>query len=151
MVVMAIFAIGFASSESEEERLESDKKNLELFGGEGTYEVVDAEGNKWYYTINADHKITIKKEGMSDDDMYYGSWIWALDFDEMFSSNTQESDTRAIEFGIDSYQGNPNLYWPDGSLEGDVATFSSDGWLYRELESYKSKNPTRRLRMKKLN
>lgn len=64
LVVMALFSIGFAASEED--------KTIPLSAGE--YEIKDSRGTVWHINLMENYEVTLKSEGMSDDEMFYGKW-----------------------------------------------------------------------------
>ncbi|MBQ7424000.1 MAG: hypothetical protein IJV19_04570 [Prevotella sp.] len=131
IVVMAVFAIGFAASDDEEvaEKLV------------GNYVVVDSKGTTWYFTFTTEHKsVTVKSKGMSDDDMYYGDWC------------PQNIDSWLCSLNFISFHaGNPPIEFPNGSVapSGETIEISDDGWIYNGSDNLKAKNPKARLKMTK--
>lgn len=126
IVVMTIFAVGFAASDTTDESLV------------GKYTLTDAQGTKWYFSFTSDTKVTVKKEGMSDDDMFYGN-------------RSYESDGHyQIDFD-DFYAGNPPISFPKiGKPYGDMPWYlTTDGWLYCDYDRLLAKNPEVRLKMNK--
>lgn len=128
--VIALFAIGFASSEASEEE--------KAF--QGTYVLTDADGVKWTFTFKCGdptNQVTAIREGMSEDDMYYGKW----------SGSTKAT---LVDFG-DFHAGDPKLRFPDGviNLAGEHLYVSDEGWLYKGHDYLESKNPNKRIKITK--
>ncbi|MCH5347350.1 MAG: hypothetical protein J1E63_09580 [Muribaculaceae bacterium] len=100
---------------------------------EGTYEVVDNIGSKWIIILNSDESVNIHREG--SDVVAYGSW------------SNRISNDGSIWLAMDE---NPRIVFPNmeegfsghGDINGD--------YLYREVNSAKSKNPNQRLQLRKI-
>ncbi|MBR6892739.1 MAG: hypothetical protein IKN15_05835 [Bacteroidaceae bacterium] len=136
MCTIILFAIGFASSTGPTEEENSF---------EGTYVLTDADGVKWTFTFTCGdptNQVTALKEGMNEDDMYYGEW----------SSFFPVKGSYLLDFR-DFHAGNPEFKFPDGKINfpGEWLHISSDGWLYKELntENIESKNPNKRIKINK--
>ena len=130
MIVMALFAIGFAASDDSEvaEKLV------------GNYVVQDSKGTTWYFNFTEDNKVTIKSKEMSDDDMYYGSWGAQIGGGWLCTLNF-----------ISFHAGNPPIEFPNGciSSRGERIEVSDEGWIYNGSDNLKAKNPNARLKMTK--
>ncbi len=130
LFVMTLFAIGFAASDDSEEAAKLV----------GNYVVQDSKGTTWHFNFTEDHQVTIKSNGMSDDDMYYGTWgaqvgggwLCTLDF-------------------LSFHAGNPPIEFPNGCISsmGERIEVSDEGWIYNGWENLKAKNPKARLKMTK--
>ena len=98
----------------------------------GTYEVIDKFGSKWIIILNSDESVNIHREGSDvvaygswDDDHYDGGiWLRMDEIPRIVFPNMEE--------GFRGY----------GDINGD--------YLYREVNSAKSKNPNQRLQLRKI-
>ena len=107
-------------------------------GHAGTYEVTDLNGKKWTFVLNPDETVVIKDGGNT----YYGTWKDYSTFD----------DNPRIKFPTSDY---PKLQFPkterffDAYLAIDVV----NSYIYgnsADNSIYKSKNPKKRLPIKKI-
>lgn len=130
MIVMALFAIGFTASD--------DSKEAEKLVG--NYVVKDSKGTTWYFSFTEKNKVTIKSQGMSDDDMYYGDWFAQIGGGWLCSLNF-----------VSFYAGNPPIAFPNGCIlsRGETIEVSDEGWIYKGSDNLKAKNPNARLKMVK--
>lgn len=129
---IALFAIGFASSEPSEEEKER----------QGTYVITDVNGVTWTFTLTCGelNQVTARKEGMSEDDMYYGNWTLFPKSSCMLSFT-------------DFHAGNPPVAFPNGTVfSGDECMeLGFDGYLYKSDTYLSSKNPNGRIKWTKTN
>ena len=127
--IMALFAIGFASSEESEEAKERH----------GTYVITDVNGVTWTFALLDENQVTARKEGMSEDDMYYGHWT-------LFSKSCMLSFT-------DFHAGNPQIAFPNGTVwsDSECMELGFDGYLYKSDTYLTSKNPNGRIKWTKTN
>lgn len=104
-------------------------KNNNYFAG--TYEVTDAVGDTYTIELNSDETVKFMN---SRGGVKYGSW-------------------RDSPYGVPklsfSYSESPVIFFPGGESDLDFAIIS-DGYLYSSNVEYKSKNPRKRLDIKKI-
>lgn len=99
---------------------------------EGTYEVLDNLGTKWIIILNSDETVNIHREGSNV--VAYGSW-------------RDGNYDGGIWLRMDEY---PRIVFPNMEVgfsgHGDI----NGDYLYSEVNSAKSKNPNKRLPIKKI-
>lgn len=107
-------------------------------GHAGTYEVTDINGKKWTFVLNPDETVVVKDGGNT----YYGTWKDFITID----------NNPKIAFPNDDY---PKLQFPktERVLDAYLAIDIENGLIYGNSASnttYKSKNPKKRLPIKKI-
>lgn len=107
-------------------------------GHAGTYEVTDVNGKKWTFVLNPDETVVVEDGGNT----YYGTWgdYSSIDYNPR------------IEFPSDDY---PRLQFPKTETVSDsfLAIDIENGFIYghsADSSTYKSKNPKKRLTIKKI-
>lgn len=99
----------------------------------GTYEVKDVMKQIWVFTLNEDETATVSKKG--SELVLYGSW----------------EDTSGYNGGIElTFSDEPRIVFPsfDEGFYG-VSGYFKDGYLYYGYMDVESKNPNKRLLVKK--
>lgn len=135
MCTIALFAVGFASSETPASENEREFQ--------GTYLITDEDGVTWTFTFTCGeepgHQVTAIKEGMDKDDMYYGRW----------HEVGEDSGIYSLSFD-DFYAGDPILKFPDGRTNSYRSLYiSDDNWLYKDQINLECKNPEKRIKIVK--
>lgn len=122
MVVIAIFAIGFAASGDEGG---SDERC-------GTYKIVDKSGSVFHLTLKGDESGTMTTESNST---YYCSW-------------SADGFSHCIRINFSDKK--PAIAFPGGTDDNVLWTNClKDGYLYRE-DALEAKNPNWRLKAEKI-
>lgn len=126
------------SSSSQQTQQESITNETTTGGHAGTYEVTDVNGKKWIFVLNPDETVVVEDGGNT----YYGEW----------GDRPYMDDNPQVSFPSDDY---PELQFPkidkihDSKLVIDVENGFIYGYGMHNL-TYKSKNPKKRLKIKKI-
>jgi hypothetical protein len=154
MATVALFAVGFAASDEEEnssnssndsskpqtEQKQEQKKESQEVKSEqkqensflGTYEVTDVTGCKVTLNINEDETVTGSNEYGSN---FYGSW----------------TGPTGVGIIINFAETKPYLIFEGGKDKYMLPVFYlSDGWIYTGGENASAKNPKWRLKVTKI-
>lgn len=101
----------------------------------GTYEITDNAGTVWVLVLNSDETATIQKKNSGV--KAYGSWD---DFRSIYRADI------SIVFTDEP----PVMLFPSGDTGQSHMSIGKDGYLYRESNDSKAKNPRQRLALRKV-